>query len=169
MLQVLQVQKPKVSTNRVHAPGLGGLQGCPLSQGYRPAPVSLGSAGAVPMGWEIPRASPVWLHRKLLLAWELPTPGCSGLCRFCGGRTDRACESCWAAAPWGWPLTEPLGGPWAGHRTPALPLTFFFFFSFFFLFRSGSSSFFFFFFLWSESEGVSGEAEAPDEPMLCQC
>lgn len=82
MLQVLQVQKPKVSTNRVHAPGPGGLQGCPLSQGNRPAPVSLGSAGAVPMGWEIPRASPAWLHRKLLLAWELPTPGCSGLCRF---------------------------------------------------------------------------------------
>lgn len=73
------------------------------------------------MGRGIPRASPAWFHRKLLLAWELPTPGCSGLCRFCRGRTDRSCESCWAAAPWGWPLTAPsevhgLGtAPWPCH------------------------------------------------------
>lgn len=117
MLQVLQVQKAEVSTHRVRAPGPGGLQRCPLSQGHRPAPVSLGSAGAVPVGWGIPRASPAWPHRKLLLAWELPTPGCSGLCRFCRRRIDRTCNSCWAAAPWEWPLTEPLRSPWAGHWT----------------------------------------------------
>lgn len=89
------------------------------------------------------QSSPRPPHRRLLLllAWELPTPGCSGLCRFCRGRRETVRER-----------RDQHGSP----ALPCSPPTFFFFFSFFFLFRSGSSSFFFFFFLWSESEGVSG-------------
>lgn len=145
------------------------------------------SVRAVPVGWGIPGAAPAWPHRKLLLllAWELPTPGCSGLCRFCGGRTRRVSleTSCSTAAPPGtathWLRVLLLPGPsllpdspWGGHGLGVRPRlsapTFFFFFSFFFLFRSGSSSFFFFFFLWSESEGVSGDMRVSDELGILQ-
>jgi len=96
-------------------------------------------------------------HRRLLLllACELPTPGCSGLCRFCrrriGTRPRETGAKCIE------PPSSGLAQGW-GRQSGAAQCsqpTFFFFFSFFFLFRSGSSSFFFFFFLWSESEGVS--------------
>ena len=78
-----------------------GLWGCPLCRGRQASPSPPGQAlpegqvpprsvRAAPVGRGVPRAAPAWPHRKLLLllAWELPTPGCSGLCRFCRGRTD---------------------------------------------------------------------------------
>lgn len=70
---------------------LGGCRGILLARGQASPSVPEVSWGC---SHGIPGVSPAWPHRKLLLAWELPTPGCSGLCRFCRVRTDRACESC---------------------------------------------------------------------------
>lgn len=121
--------------------GMGGTgQPEPPCRALREERVPPRSVRAVPVGWGIPGAAPAWPHRKLLLllAWELPTPGCSGLCRFCGGRTrhvslETSCSTAGTpgdghslapgtAAAWAkLAARQPLGWARAGSQTSAFP------------------------------------------------